>query len=204
MIWRNKLWRPLLFLVIGSSVLALGIVLRWDGDSLRWPLLDPLNRAIWSMGHITERSVFPTAELPASMEGAILMPGMILAALVPFWKGARTSDRFMLVTGLGLFIMLSLGLDRLRPKWARLLLAVILIFEAIPNQVIGVPAPITPHPAFEFVRDNHPAGVGIVDVYAPWANTLQLKGGGETLLVTDPGTKQLTLSIFPHCLPEKQ
>ncbi len=185
LIWRNKLWRPLLFLVMGSLVLALGISLRWDGESLRWPLLDPFNRAIWSLGHLTKPSVFPAAELPASMKGSIPMPGMILAALVPFWEGARTSARFMLVTGLGLFMMLSLGVDRLRPKWARLVLAVILVFEAMPIQVIGVPAPVTTHPAFEWVRENYPDGVGIVDVYAPQMNTLQLKVGGETLLATE-------------------
>jgi hypothetical protein len=199
-IWRNREWRPLLILFAGGLILAIGLNAKWDNMVVQLSFLEPVNQIIWRIGHLLKPGLFQSNEPVAPMREAIPMPGLLLAAVVPFWEGARVSARFALAAGLGMFLMISLSLSRLRPWWIRGILATLLIVELITFRVTGVPFPNQMHPAFDWIRENTPADTAIVDLHNKNGEKLLMKIGGETILATefhDRATASGASSIWP-------
>jgi hypothetical protein len=182
--WREKGWRPVLAAVCLGLLLALGLTLKWDGETVHSHLLRPLNRVIWQLGHRFKPGFFPSSRPFPPFDTAVPLPGLVLAALVPFWEGARTPSRYVLIAGLGFFNLVGLGLECLRSSKARALLAVLLIIEIIPPPTDGVPFATPSHPAFEWLEQESLPEQGILDLYAPEPPALALAIRGETLWAT--------------------
>ncbi|MGB3714076.1 MAG: hypothetical protein WA996_06570 [Candidatus Promineifilaceae bacterium] len=182
--WRNKRWRPLLIMLVVGIVLAIGPTLKWDGESVSSSLFRPINTMVWQLGHQLKPEVFPSDQPPPQFENAVPMPGLILAATVPFWEGARTVSRYMLVAGIGFFLLAVLGLKRLRPTWVQMLVAAILIIEIVPPPVKGVPYPPEPHTAFGWLAGQSLGDQGIIDLRALDSERLLLPISAETLFAT--------------------
>jgi hypothetical protein len=144
-----------------------------------------LTAVIWRVGHRLKPQLFPGAELPVQFEAAVPLPGLLLAALTPFWEGARTLCRFAIVASPAFFILIARGLERLRSSMLTWVLAALLVLEALPAPSGSVPFPPPGHAAFDWIREETPAAAGVVDLYAAFPDVLMLPIRGETLWATE-------------------
>jgi hypothetical protein len=87
-----------------------------------------------------------------------------------------------------------------RPKGARWVLAALLVVGVLPHPSGNVPFPVTPHPAFEWLRGQSMAGQGVVDMDAWQPDRLYLPNRGQTLLATEYHQKP-TLAGASSILP---
>ena len=162
----------LVILTLTGIVLSMGLLLRWNGEVVRWPALDPLNAALWNLGHALKPTVFP-ASRPPSFESGVPLPGFLLTVIIPFWESARTVSRYAVLGMLGATILAGLLLERL-PKLARITLTVILLIEIWPSPTGNLPLPFHPHPAYAWLAEQClEPDEGIVDLVYP---TLQING----------------------------
>lgn len=182
--WRDRTWRPMLLLAGAGIVLALGMHLRWESGLVSWDGLRPLNRAIWQIGHVLKPGFFTTSKPPAPFDTAAPLPGLLLAAVVPYFERARVFARYAYPASLGLFLLAALGLAQVRRRWLRLGLAALLIFEVVPPPTASLPFPPAPHPAFAWLREHPLSGEGVVDLFSWQPGRLELLVGGETIWAT--------------------
>jgi hypothetical protein len=193
-------WRPVLFLAGAGLLLGLGLTLRWDNSSLQWPLLRPINTALWQVGHWLKPSLFTTAQPTAPFDSAVPLPGLLLVAVVPFMERARVFARFMLVGAIGIFLLTGLGVSLVRWKWARVVLALLLVLEVLPAPLAALPYPPQAHPAFDWLKEQSLANEGIADIFAAHPYTPVLLNDGETVLATlyhGKGTAAGASSVWP-------
>lgn len=185
MLQRDKERWPALILTSIGILLALGLTLKWDGRSVQWDRLQPLNSAIWQIAHHFKPGFFTSVQPVPPFDKSILLPGLGLVALVPFWEGARILSRFALVAGVGFFLLVSQEVGRWRYPLARLGVAILLVVEIIPPPSGSVPFPPSSHPAFEWLRqETLPPQEGIVDLVAPQPYILNVSIRAEILVAT--------------------
>ncbi|MGH2537043.1 MAG: hypothetical protein ACRDHL_06595, partial [Candidatus Promineifilaceae bacterium] len=73
------------------------------------------------------------------------LPGLVLTAALPYWEGARVMARYLLVGGIGFFLLAALGASRLPVLALRALAVGALLFEFDPQRD-GRPALPAAHP----------------------------------------------------------
>lgn len=178
---RRKEWRPFLLLTVVGLVLALGVTLQWNHQTVQFPMVTAVNHLLWRIGHVLKPEIFPTAHTPELFAQAIPLPGWLLTAVIPFWEGARVAARFAFVAAMGFFPLVAFGLAAIRPSWLRYSIAAILLLEILPAPYRGVPFPPPPHPAFTWVNQQPATGLALIDLYSPQPDKLTLPIGGETL-----------------------
>ena len=182
--WKRPAWRPALFLTAAGVLLALGLTLKWDNQSIRLAALQPLDAALWRLMHALKPSFFSPSQPPTPFDASIALPGMVLAGVVPFFERARVFARYAVIGSVGIFLLAGLALDRLPNRWLRLGLGAALVFEILPPPLPAQPYPPPIHPAFTWLRQQSMPGQGIVDLEAATAKTLELSIDGETLVAT--------------------
>lgn len=152
-------------LTLAGIILALGLLLRWNGEMVSLPVFRPLNLGLWAVGHFYKPEVFPRF-YPVQLDTAIPLPSFLLTIFVPYWEGAHTLSRFAVLGMLGASVLAGLGLDRL-PKLARIFLYALWIVEILPNPTASMPIPFEPHPAYAWLaRQTFRPGEGIIDIAA--------------------------------------
>ena len=151
---RQNAWLPLTFLIGGGLLLSLGPTLRWNQRTVQVPLFQPVNEFLWQIGHRVKPEIFVGEETPTDILQAVPLPGFLLTAVIPFWEGARVGARFILVAGMGAFLLVSLGLNKLPYPWLQLLLGGLLVMELLPLPITGVPFPPPAHPAFNWLAQQ--------------------------------------------------
>lgn len=167
------------FMAIVGILLALGIVLRWNGEVVPVPALKPLNELLWKAGHHLKPGVFPASAPPAEFETAIPLPGYLLSIFVPFWEASRVASRYAFVGGLGLIALAGIVLQKI-PKPYRYLLLAAWLLETLPMPAKGKTLPSAGHPAYQWAAaQRFGPGEGILDMRD---NSIMM--GPETLFAT--------------------
>lgn len=182
--WRGRRGRAPLLLAVLGLVLALGFTLKWNGGPVPCAWLQPLNAALWDVGHRLKPALFRSAQPPPGFAHSIPLPGLLVAVLVPFWEGARVLSRFALAGGVGVFLLVAWGLERVRWRGLRALLALLLLLEVLPPPSWSVPFPPPDHPAFAWVRAHTAPGAAVLDLYVPRPGVVALPIRAETLWAT--------------------
>ena len=180
---RDKNWRPVMLLAATGLVLALGLTLKWNNQSIQWAPLRPLDDVVWQIARLLKPSFFQ-ANRPQAFDSAIPLPGLILTAVIPFFERARVFARYALIGGVGVFLLAALAVGRLSRRWARCLLAAALALEVIPPPLAAYPYPPVPHPAFAWLSQQQIPGQSIIDLIAGHPYTPVLYSGGESLFAT--------------------
>jgi hypothetical protein len=175
-VWRGR--QGLLGVTAIGLTLALGLTLRWNGESVPCRLFQPVTVLIWRLGYLIKPALFGGPIPSAPFEGSVPLPGLFLTAVVPFWESARTMSRYALVGGLGLIVLAAMGLQRL-PRWLRYFVALVWLVEVLPAPTGSVPVPTAPHPAYAWVAQQPTGGQGILDLEDPG-----MVWGGEILYAT--------------------
>lgn len=173
----------LVILVIAGIILAMGLLLRWNGEVVPCPVFSPLNTWIWGMGHSLKPEVF-SGSPPEPFKKGIPLPGFLLTAFIPFWEGARTVSRYAVLGMLGMVILAGLALERF-PKVVRAVLIALWLVEILPAPTRSLPVPLQPHPAYAWLaKQNLKLGEGVADLVYPtlgidgrilWATILHQK-----------------------------
>lgn len=164
---RPRSW-GLLWLTVGSAILSLGLLLKWDGDVVRISGVQALNDTLWRFGHILKPELFPT-ELPhPDFRSGIPLPSLLMTILVPFWESARVMARYAFLTMLGAVTLAAIALQKI-PKLVRCLLALMWLVELLPSPTTqGVPVDIQLHPAYVWLTaQSLEAHEGILDMAYP-------------------------------------
>jgi hypothetical protein len=182
--WKRPAWRPVLFLAAAGLVLSLGLTLKWDNESLQWAAMRPFDAAFWRIGNWLKPEFFTPQAPPAPFAAAVPMPGMLLAAVVPFAERARVFARYALAASLGVFLLTAFALSLVRVAWARVALALLLIVEVLPAPLERMPFPPQPHPAFEWLALQSMPGESVVDLVAAHPYTPALFTEGQTVWAT--------------------
>jgi hypothetical protein len=120
---------PALLLTGIGLMLALGFTLKWDDRPIEWDVLGPVNALVWSLAHRLRPGFFPSGMPPIPFDNAILMPGLMLAVLVPFVEGVRVLSRYALVAAIGFFLLVSKEVGRLTLPFARVIVGTLLILQ---------------------------------------------------------------------------
>jgi hypothetical protein len=199
--WKIKRFRPLFILFLVGLILAVGPTLKWNGESVQTPIFRPINTFLWQVGHQLKPGVFPSELPPPPFEEAVPLPGLLISAIVPYWEGARTTSRYMLLAVVSFFLIASMGIKRLKPRWLQFLIAAILIVEIVPPPVEGVSYPPEIHPAYEWLSAQTLGEEGIIDLQALDNERLSLPIGGNIVYATglhNQSTAAGVGSIFPQ------
>lgn len=146
-------------------VMAMGPLLKWNGQVVEWAAFEQANQALWSLGHWLKPDVFRGETVFEPYRNAVPLPGYVLLALVPKLESARTIARFILVAFLGLLGLIALAFDHL-PQWLRLPIMLFWLVEMLPIQTEArLFQPELRHPAHEWlVQQPLAPHEGIVDV----------------------------------------
>ena len=168
----------LLAMSVVALVLALGPLLKWNGQAVASPLFAPLGQRLWALGHWLRPGLFPDALPPAPFDQGLPLPVFGLAAVVPFLESARVMARYAFVGALGLGVLAALGLQRL-PRLAGLVLAVAWLVETLPQPTGAAPWPVQLHPAYEWLTAQpRDSAWSIIDLKWPTV----VMNGGEVVL----------------------
>lgn len=181
---RERAWRPVLVVTALGLVFALGYVLRWNGKPVELPVFRWTNAGIWLVGRLLKPALFFTLRPYGPFARGAPLPGLWLAALLPFWEGARTLSRFAFVALPGFYLLVGKGVQGFRRPVLRVALAALLLVEFLPYPTGVYPADPAPHPAFAWLRTNTRASDGIVDLSPADSGRLELMFGGEVLWAT--------------------
>ncbi|MBI3957901.1 MAG: hypothetical protein HY328_03750 [Chloroflexi bacterium] len=199
---RNKGWLPALAVAFVSLCLALGLTLHWDGRPLQWSALEPLNQALWQIGHRLKPDFFVETQAPASFAEAVPLPALLLTIFLPFWERGRVFARYALAANLGVYLLAGMALaeaQRWRPRVPQMgravqwILAGLLLFEIAPPPLKTLPFPPPAHPAYTWLSQQSIPGEGIANVFAAHSSTLVLSNHGYNLL-SPSYTKQATVA----------
>ncbi len=183
-LWRTPKWRPALFLTGTGILLTLGYTLHWDGYKLQLEAARPLNTLLWNIGHLLKPNYFTSATPPEGFATAIPLPSLWLAALVPFWEGARTLSRYIFIAGVSFFPLVVESIRRL-PHWILRAAAIILVLiEIVPPPTGNLPAEPSIHPAHAWILENAQPQDAILDLQSLSPHQLQFWWGGETIWAT--------------------
>ncbi len=183
--WRRRPWWPVLICAGVGLVLALGLTLKWNGETLQWTVLQPVNTLLWRVGHALKPDFFTTSQPPSPFESAVPLPGLLLSIVAPFFERARVFARYALLGGMAVYLLTALGLTRFRRAWVQIVLATLLMVELIPPPTNNVPFPPPSHPAFDFIKDGTFVPEGTIDLGSWQQNLLYMPIGGATLWETD-------------------
>ena len=114
---RHRAWLPALALTAIGLVFSLGLTLHWNGQTVQWPLLRPINVAIWHVGHALKPGFFTTAEPSVPFADAIPLPGLLLSTFVPFLERGRMFVRYALAANLGVVMLAGMALYEVGRRW---------------------------------------------------------------------------------------
>ncbi len=201
---RHRAWLPALAVAAVCLMLAMGLTLHWDGRTVQWPPLRPLNRVIWQVGHALKPAFFVDSEPSARFADAVPLPGLLLAVFVPLWEQARVFARYALAASLGVYLLAGMALAQVRRTqvWPsrplaglviQVVLAAVLLFEIVPSPLSALPFPPEGHPAYTWLSQQALNGAGIANVFAAHPSTLVLSNMSYNLLAPSYH-KQATLS----------
>jgi hypothetical protein len=193
-------WRPVLVVGALGLILSLGLTLLWNDIPVRQAFLRPVNQAIWLLGYRLKPDLFLAPQPPAPFDDAVPMPGLLLAAVVPFFERARVLSRYALLAGIAVFLLAGLGLDRMRVSWLRWVIAALLIIEVLPAPTSSYAFPPPSHPAFEWLRQQSTESEGIAEFSTDMVDRLALPMGGSTIWATREHLKS-TLSGASSVIP---
>ncbi|MCB0037547.1 MAG: hypothetical protein KDE51_26130 [Anaerolineales bacterium] len=156
-------WRIVLFGL--SFVLALGVILKWNGQVLSADIMAPLNQLIWAIGHRLKPAVFYTLTPPEYLAKSIPLPSMWLLLFVPFWASARVMARYAFITLMMVIGLAAVGLQHLR-RPLQIILVIIWVLEMWPAPTRALPFAIeTIHPAYQWLAEQPSlANEAIVDL----------------------------------------
>lgn len=184
----SRQWLPVWLLAAGGLVFALGLTLKWDNETLSAPALQPINRALWQIGHSLKPALFPTAHPLAPFDQGITLPAFWLTVAIPWLERARVFARYALEGAVGVFLLTGLGVQVVRYRWLRVALFSLLMFELLPAPLARLPFPMPPHPAFVWLADQRAAtgdiAASVIDLSAARAHTPMFRNGGETIWPT--------------------
>jgi hypothetical protein len=147
-------------------LLALGLTLKWDNQTLSLPWLSPVTDTFWRLGHQLKPRFFVQATAPAPFDTAIPGPAMLLAAIIPSIEQARVFARFALIGSIGVAMLAGLTLTLVRYRWLRLGLALLLVIELLPRPLPALPFAGVSHPAFDWLAQQQLDGGSVVDIVA--------------------------------------
>ena len=88
---------------------------------------------------------------------------------------------YAFVASMGVFLLAALAVALVRPALLRWLLAVVLVFEAIPSTLPSLPYPPAPHPVFEWLSQQQSTGEGVLDLVAAHPYTVVPVNRGESV-----------------------
>ena len=173
-------------------LLALGLTLHWNGQKVQWPVLRPLNQALWRIGHSLKPGFFVDAQAPAPFAEAIPLPALLLPSFVPFWE-RWTDVRPLHGSGPAWPCCCWPGWrwSRYARLWPnrptaglalQLALAGVLLFEIIPPPLEALPFPPKGHPAYTWLSQQSIPGEGVANVFAAHPSTLVLSNHSYNLL----------------------
>jgi len=164
-----------------GTLLALGPLLRWNGEPVKLAMLTLPDSYLWRLGQILKPEMFP-ATWPPLFIGAVHLPAYLFYALLPFTEGARVVARFGFVAALGLLPLAGLALARLSWRSVAVGLGLLLLIEGLPWPLTGgVPYPPRLHPALAWLRDQPDANQGAVLDLVVDAGHWDVPIGGEVL-----------------------
>ena len=198
----NRKWYPVYWLVAAGLTLALGFTIRWNGNVVQCKLCQPVNQIIWQVGHFLKPEFFTTKAPPQPLDHAFPLPGLLLAAIVPLWEGARTLSRYIFVAATGFFLLVAQGIQRFKAPLLQVAIAALLLFEVLPFRSGSVPASPLPHPAFEWINQNTLPEDTLIDLTAISPDLLMLPIRGEILWATryhERATVAGVGSYLPDC-----
>lgn len=171
--------RRLFPLAAVGLILALGLVLRWNGRTIPIALFTPLEGWLWRAGIILKPDIFNPSYPPTSLATGLPLPGYIATIVAPFWESARVISRYTFIGGFAMIILAAIGLQHLG-RVGRLLVACVWLLEALPVPTASLPVITHPHPAFTWIaQQTLTPGEGIVDMAAR-----SLAQGGEVIYAT--------------------
>ncbi len=175
---RNREWRPVQVLAAAAVVLALGLTVKWNNETVMWTWLKPVTTALWGLGHLVKPAFFTGTNPPQPFDGAVPAPGMLLAMFVPFIENARVFARFALVGSIGVSMLAGLALSLVKHRWLQLGLILLLLFEVVPQPLAAQPFTGISHPAFEWLSQQDLAGGSVADIAAghPYTPVLYVEG----------------------------
>ena len=196
--WRERRYGRLLVFIVGL-IFALGPLVKYDGNPIGFDFLIPLNEFLWPLAHRLKPDVFPDPTVTGYFLKTIPLPSFFLLMFAPFWEGARTTARFMLVAFLGVLGLSVTGIEKFPTKW-RTLLLIIWLIEMLPVPIAQLPLNRAElHPAHEWLAGQIlEPGQGVIDVR---------HGGvyhGPEPLYISWQTQQPTASSIGSFFPEHQ
>jgi hypothetical protein len=112
------------------------------------------------------------------------MPATVITALLPGFEMARVFARYGFLLGLAVFLLAGAGVTSVRSTSLRLILAAVLIFEAMPPPAGHLPFPPTSHPAFEWLRQQNQQPQGMMELQTTSGYRLELPNGGDAIYAT--------------------
>lgn len=199
---QHKAWRPAVAVALVGLIFALGLTLHWDGQTVQWSALRPLNAALWQVGHNLKPDFFVETQPPAPFADAIPLPALLLSIFAPFWERGRVFARYTLAASVAVLLLAGMALAEVRRLWPKrpiaglalqLALAGILLFEIVPPPLNVLPFPPAGHPAYTWLSQQSMSGEGVANVFAAHPSTLVLSINGSNLL-SPSYTKQATVA----------
>ncbi len=151
-------------LALASLVLAMGLLLNWNGGPVASPLFTPLNEWIWQVGRQFKPRVFDWLAPPPAFQRGIPLPALLLTAVVPLWEAGRVMSRFGLVAAVALIPLTATALQSMKPL-LRWLVVGLWLLEGLPAPTGSYPLPRQAHPAYAWVAaQSFAPGEGIAEM----------------------------------------
>lgn len=171
---RRSQYLPFAALFLAGATLSLGYLLRWNGEFVQVPALEPLNRWLWQVGYTLKPDSFHTIDPPEPFLEGVPLPGYLPAIFIPFWENARTLSRFISIAAPGLFFLIAIVLRRVSRPW-KFVIGLYLISQVLHPISSGVPAQFAPHPAYVWLNDAAAPPGPVLDLAARIPNHLTLE-----------------------------
>ncbi len=181
---KNREIYPAVLLMVFGFILSLGLTLQWNDQSIQAASFAPINSVIWQIGHAIKPALFNTLQPPPTLETTIPLPSLLISAIVPFWESARVMSRYVLIAGIGVFLLVAFLLDRISNLWAAALLSLLLIIEIVPPAITGYSFPPPEHQAFTWLKEQDLGDKGIIDLRAISIDTFYMPIEGTILYAT--------------------
>jgi hypothetical protein len=171
---RQPRYKPFSALFLAGAILSLGYLLRWNGEFVHLPALEPLNRWLWNLGYALKPDSFFSAEPPEQFLHGLPLPGYFPAIFIPFWENARALTRFISIAAIGLFPLIALVLTRIPRLW-RFILGLYLISATLQPLSPGMPTDFPPHPVYLWLNGPSAPPGPVIDIAAQIPQRLTLE-----------------------------